>query len=286
MGLLNDILACIKATKEEKAFNAELRKEGLKIAVNQCLNNINETIPSKEMAIKFVLQELDFGEKENIFPQDFLLNSGFHQLEYQNALERFKEDKVELLQIQTPFDNFLRKIKNEEEMLSVSMNIIKQVMYKWEIGKYSLARGEAEETDIQPEEEDNIEVKEIEEKPKIIQYDSTRVNELMEEYSDIIGDIITGINNPKEEQRIEEFKEHISLARQEGHSDYAVVLSCFYEHKKTYNTNLSVKVNEMNGVSLNFLKSILKGFSKQGFSEAFCTYMEENKDEIYLLIQE
>jgi len=285
MGLLTNLFACIWATKEERQFNAQVRKDGLEIALNRCLEEVNQKIPSKELAIKFVLQELDFAEKEEVLPHDFILNSGFHKLEYQDASERFKESESELLQIQTVSDDFLRNIKNEKEMIASLTTIIEETMYQWEIGKYAPARvEEVTQPEVKKEEEKNIIIEEIEE-PKPIQYDSDRVNHLMEEYSDIIGDIITGTPNPKEESRIEIFKEHISLASIEGHSDHAIVLSCFYEHKEPYNMQLPIKVSEMSEVSLNFFRSILKGFAKQGFSEPFLDYADNNRDEIHDLTQ-
>jgi hypothetical protein len=306
MELFTYLIACIKATKEERRFNEELRKEGLKIAISRCAQEINKTIHSKEVAIKFVLQELDFAQKEEIFPKEFILNSGFHKLEYEDALNRFQESKVELFKIQTLFDDFLRKIKKEKEMVTVSINILEQIMQNWEIGKYSLARGESEymKPKISPEPieipEEKIEIpteniettppkeerveKEIEE-PKPIQYDSKRVNQLMEEYSDIIGDIIMGVTNPNEEHRIEEFKEHISRAGVEGESPHALVLGCFYEHKEPYNTQLPIKMSEMSGTSLKFFMSILEGFAKQGYSQPFLVYMEKYRDDFNLLIQ-
>jgi len=288
MGLVTNLFASISVTKEEREFNAQVRRDGLEIAINRCLKEINETIPSKELAIKFVLQELDFAQKEELLPLDFILNSGFHQLEYQDALDRFKESEAELLKIQRISDNFLKNIKNEKEIIYTLIKIIEEIMSMWEIGKYAPARGEreadeyvVEQIEVEQHEEENI-IENIEE-PKPIQYDSIRVNHLMEEYSDIIGDIITGTANPNEEGRIEEFKEHISKASLEGQSDHAVVLSCFYEHQKPYNANLPIKASEMNSNSLSFLRSILKGFAKQGFSKSFLDYAEDNRDEIYSL---
>ena len=285
MGLITNLLACILATKEERQFNAQVRKDGLEIALNRCLDEINRKIPSTELAIKFVLQELDFGEKERILPPDFILNSGFHQLEYQDASNRFKESEVELRKIQTISDNFLRNIKNEKEMVESLTTIIEEVIYQWEIGKYSPARvEEITEPKVEINEEKNIISEDIEE-PKPIQYDSDRVNHLMEEYSDIIGDIIIGAINSKEERRIEEFKEHISRAGVEGESPHALVLGCFYEHKEPYNTQLPIKMSEMSGTSLKFFMSILEGFAKQGYSQPFLAYMEKYRDDFNLLIQ-
>ena len=135
----------------------------------------------------------------------------------------------------------------------------------------------------EPIEEEKPVIEKIEEpkEPQPIYYDSQRVNALMEEYNDIIGDIITGKPNEKEKKRIEEFKEHISKASIEGVSDHAIVLSCFYEHKEPYKQTLPIKASEMNENSLKFLQNILKGFEQQGFSDAFLVYEKENREDIY-----
>jgi len=291
MDLLSNLFNCIWQTKEQREFNAKVREYGLKIAINDSLKAIHESISSKEIAIKFILQELDFANKENTLEQKFIRSSGFHPLEYENTLLRFKENEEELLKTQNIFDTLLKNMLNEEEITNTSITIIEGIMSKWEIGKYALAREESEEKiekeieiPISPEPLDEPIIEEVEEPiqtKKSIQYDSKRVNALMEEYSDIIGDIITGKANEKEEKRIKEFKEHISKASIEGESDHALVLSCFYEHEEPYNETLPIPATEMNGASLNFLQSILKGFEKQGFSEVFLDYAEENREVVY-----
>ena len=315
MDLLSNLFNCIWQTKEQREFNAKVREYGLKIAINDSLKAIHESISSKEIAIKFILQELDFANQENTLEQEFIKSSGFHPLEYENTLLRFKENEEELLKTQNIFDTLLKNMLNEEEITDTSITIIEGIMSKWEIGKYATAREEHEiemevETVIQKEEQKEEKIQEeiiespikVEEantpepivenepviekfeepkEPQPIQYDSKRVNALMEEYSDIIGDIITGKANEKEEKRIKEFKEHISKASIEGESDHALVLSCFYEHEEPYNETLPIPATEMNGASLNFLQSILKGFEKQGFSEVFLDYAEENREVVY-----
>jgi len=299
MDLLSNLFNCIWQTKEQREFNAKIRAYGLTTVLNHFLEEIHESISSKEMAIKFILQELDFANQENTLEQEFITSSGFHPLEYENTLLRFKENEQELWKTQKIFDTVLKNMQNEEEATNTSITIIEGIMSKWEIGKYAPSREENEEKAIEEElRREEIEtlathepldkpiIEELEEpiKPKIIQYDSQRVNALMEEYSDIIGDIITGKTNEKEEERIKEFKEHISKASLEGESDHAIVLSCFYEHEEPYNKTLPIPATEMNGASLNFLQSILKGFEQQGFSEVFLDYAEENKEKYQELI--
>ena len=282
MGLLNNLLICIRKTREQREFDDQIRKNGLKIAVEQCIKDINDTITSREIAIKFVLQELDFAHKENILPKEFISNSGFHPLEYKDALDKFKENESQLLNIQTIFDNFLKKIR-DKEVANISIEILGQIMYRWKIGRYSSGEERVSKPikeEIFAEQEKVIE--EIEE-PKPNRYSSNRVNELMEEYSDIIGDIIMGVENPEKESRMDTFKNHISQAGIEGESDHAIVLCCFYQHKEPYNALLPIKISEMNEVSLNFFRSIVKGFSKQGFSQEFLDYTEENREHVHLL---
>ncbi len=279
MELLTHLLACIKTTKEQRVFNEKIRKDGLEIAIKQFIKEINDKIPSKEIAMKFVLQELDLAQQEKSLPQAFISDSGFHPLEYEGTVERFRENDEDLLKIQTLFDEFLKKIR-EREINLVSIEILDGIMDQWKIGRYSPAREREAELAPEPEREPTI----ITEEPKeTIHYDANKVSELMEEYSDIIGDIITGTNTPEKESRMEVFKNHISEAGMQGESDHALVLCCFYEHKEPYNTHLPIPLKEMSDLSLNFFRSIVKGFSQQGFSQPFIDYIDENKEEAHLL---
>ena len=275
MERLFSLLTCFRTTKEEREFNKELRDKGLEIAIEQCLNKINQLISSEEIARKFILQELDFAQKEELLPQNFIINSGFNPVEYEGALEEFSENKEELLNLQILLENLLNKITQKEEIIYISIKVIDQVMKEWKIGKYK-----------QINDEKKIEKAVQEEIPSaVIQYDVQKVNELMEEYSDIIGDIIMGTTTPNEEERTEDFKNHISQAGIEGKSPHALILSCFYEHKKPYNQQLPISINQLDETALSFLKSILKGFSSQGFSPAFITYKENHPHEIYNLLK-
>ena len=69
MDLLSNLFNCIWQTKEQREFNAKIRAYGLKTVLNHFLEEIHESISSKEMAIKFILQELDFANQENTLEQ-------------------------------------------------------------------------------------------------------------------------------------------------------------------------------------------------------------------------
>jgi hypothetical protein len=298
MERISNIINCIWQTTEQREFNEKVRQAGLKIAIENSLNEIHKNISSKEIAMKFILQELELAHQENTLPQEFISNSGFHPLEYENTLNRFKESETELLKPQNIFDTLLRNIQKEKDVTHASIKIIEDVMSKWQLGKYSKVK-EEKKKEINTKEKINKEVEETvttetpitpqaknqeakkEKIPQPILYDNKRVNHLMEEYSDIIGDIITGNPNEKEAKRIEEFKKHISQASIEGESSHAIVLSCFYEHQEPYNAMLPIKATEMNQASLSFLQNILKGFAQQGFSDTFLAYEKENKEGIY-----
>jgi len=130
-------LECIGRTKEQRAFEEKLYINGLKKEKITIIEQINKTIPSKELAMKFVLQELDFVNQGDAFSQNFAKTSGFHPAQYLGALKKFEQERPEIEKVQKPFLDFLNQITNEKLMFQTNMAILNGVMEYWEIGKYS-----------------------------------------------------------------------------------------------------------------------------------------------------
>jgi len=133
-------LHCTRRTQEQKIFEEELYHRGLEEEQKQMIQKINDTIGSKELAVKFILQELDVAQKGDTFIQYFVEKSGFHISEYSGALEKFQQEREEIEKIQSFFIIFLNKISDEETMFKTAMAILNGVMEHWEIGKYSEER--------------------------------------------------------------------------------------------------------------------------------------------------
>ena len=178
-------------------------------------------------------------------------------------------------------------------MFQTAISILDGVMEYWEIGKYAeedeeLVHEENSEvsTPIQEVEvrsqPDDIEKEEIapaEAKVKI--YTDEKVNDLMEKYSHVIEDIITGIINPKHVEEIAIFQEEISLATEEG-NNLASVFCAFFEPKPSFPT-LPLSIINMDDTSKTFFIQILTTFAAKGFSKSLKNYLYDNQDDVYIL---
>ncbi|CAA6825165.1 MAG: Unknown protein [uncultured Sulfurovum sp.] len=343
LNFFSSMLQCITRTKEQKAFEQKLYLNGVKKEQVILIEKINKIIASQDLATKFVLQELDVARNGDAFTQNFAKKSGFHLAQYLGALEKFKEEREEIEEIQVLYLNFLDKIANEKIMFQTSMAILDGVMEHWIIGKYSeegkffvqeeeraeavkeqlpiekkvtidslkiymnnikaVVMGKLEYADdriqdvldkfnkikdekIKARAESKVESKEklktetkTEKKVKI--YTEEKINDLMEKYSHVIEDIITGDINPKNREEIEIFEEEISLAAEEG-NNLASVFCAFYEPKASH-PNLPLPIINMNDKSKTFFIQILNTFEEKGFSESLENYLEENRENVYAL---
>ncbi len=135
---LRDIFHLNKKTKEQKLFEERLYREGLEREIEKIIETINlKTIKSKDIATKFILQELDILRRGDIDSQRFVEESGFHLAEYLGASQKFQEDKEKIREVQDIFLSFLDKIYSEKLMFESAKKILNGIMEHWEIGKYS-----------------------------------------------------------------------------------------------------------------------------------------------------
>lgn len=290
LSFFNATLDCIGRTKEQRAFEQKLYMNGLEREKTTIVQQINNSIASQSLATKFVLQELDVASQGDTFSQDFAKKSGFHSAQYLGALKSFEQDSQEIEKIQKIFLDFLNKITSEKIMSQTGMSILDGVMEYWEIGKYSeegqaLIHEEDSEKFLPIQEEtettssDDSEEEVPQERVKL--YTDEKVNDLMEKYSHIIEDIITGIINPKHTEEIALFEEEISLATEEG-NNLASVFCAFFEPKPVFST-LPLPIINMDDKSKTFFIQILTTFEAKGFSKSLQNYLDDNHENVYAL---
>ena len=333
LNFFSSTLQCLRRTREQRTFEEKLYVIGLEKEQAIMIEKINGTIVSEELALKFVLQELDVARQGDAFSQDFVQNSGFHKAEYLGALKKFEEEKESLEEIQLLVVDFLNKISNEKTMFKVSMAMLNGVMEHWSIGKYSeegklFLQDELMKQELPLETEattsslmlfmkqvkmfimkklvyaddkiqdllDAYALSKEEKKASVVPlkeeslneddttvgvkiYTEEKVNELMEEYSHIIEEIITGKINPDNNEEIQMFQEQISLAAEEG-NNLASVFCAFFEGKTSF------PITYMDDKSKIFFIEILDTFQKKGFSDSLHEYFQENRGNVYALATE
>lgn len=126
--------------KEEEAPNQVkvlIEKLGIDNTALQFANVLNENIGSEEIAIQFILEELDAASKGNAQAINFVSHSGFDEEDYASAMQHsFEEvDGVEGPQ------QFLHGITmalypDQNMMIQLRIKIIDRIMQIWEIGRY------------------------------------------------------------------------------------------------------------------------------------------------------
>lgn len=131
------LLHCLKRTKEQRVFEEKLYSMGLENEQRLMIERLNAKIPSKDIALKFVLQELDVASEGGASLQDFVKKSGFYTSEYAGAVMKFEGEQEEIEEIQIPFFIFLNKISDEKRMNQTVIKVLNGVMEHWKIGKYS-----------------------------------------------------------------------------------------------------------------------------------------------------
>ena len=357
INLFKPISQCFKRTKEQKLFEERLYREGLEKEIKKVIQTINtETIRSKDIALKFMLQELDILRKGDIVSQRFVERSGFHLAEYLGTAQKFEEDRAEIKQVQDILLNFLDQISDEKIMLQSAKTILNGVMEYWGIGKYSeegklFVKEEKDERkpsiskksnnlssslyfkklqkvvmnkliyadnqiqklldmfastpieikqekptvkkeqppikEVEPtiEKEEKIAKKEqpIVEKiePTVKIYNDKKIYDLMEEYSLVIENIITGKITPENHKEVAQFQEQMILALREG-NNLASVFYPFFDSQSLYPA-IDFPITKMDNKSKKFFIDILNSFGKRGFSVNLHRYLHENQEDVYRL---
>ena len=312
MSFFKNILDNLKKTAEQRAFEERLVREGIELEIESVTKQINQEITVKEIAETFVLQELMMiAEEGSSDSQYFVRESGFTLENYRdNFANSLAKNSVDLNRIDQIFIPFLRKIYGEKLMIESSFKIIDNVMQSWKLGKYatqlsdSLSEASSEAYEIEEPKSIEVEEKFEEELPqenfseidKLIDvaqnelheeidyppYTPERVNSLMEDYSDIIENIIRGEENEIDLSRVDEFKQHMERGQLEG-DVHAIVFCCFFNSKRGLKPT---PLAEMNVDSWVFFIQIVDTFSRLGFSKFFVDYLEKEEDSVWDMAEE
>jgi len=138
MGFFDSLFGKKERSQADIDFENHVRHDGAIYAGQRLADIINEKITSKDLAVQFILEELDAARQGNSFAKTFALNSGFEPSQYIGAMEKTKweGDVSELEHIQLFYRIFLVKISDTNLMVELSTVIVDNIMKMWKLGKY------------------------------------------------------------------------------------------------------------------------------------------------------
>ena len=135
----NMLISHIQYTMKQSFINSKDDLMIIKILVEGIYQNIEKKIYSKELAEKFVLEELDAASKGDSYAKAFVKNSGVDESKYKGSMLRYDEnvDEDEVEELELLFRSFIFKIDNSINRTIISLKVVDKIMQRWEIGKYS-----------------------------------------------------------------------------------------------------------------------------------------------------
>jgi hypothetical protein len=138
MGFFSSFFGKEERSQEDINFENHVRRDGAQYAGKRLADIINEKITSKELAVQFILEELDAARQGNAFAKNFVNNSGFEPSQYMGAMKKtiWDGDPSKLEELQLFYRVFLVKIADIDLMVELSTVIVDNIMQIWKLGKY------------------------------------------------------------------------------------------------------------------------------------------------------
>ena len=117
-------------------FEDEVRKDGVDHASLIISQEVQKKIGSYEVALQFVLEELDAARQGDDTAINFAINSGFSENDYKGAMNNSFDEVDGPGGPQLLLLNFLFKIGDMDLMVSLRVATVDKIMQEWRLGKY------------------------------------------------------------------------------------------------------------------------------------------------------
>lgn len=126
-----------------------ISKYGIDYTSEMLAEYVNKKISSENVAIQFILEELEAASQGNHHAREFALSSGFDEDDYKGAMYNSFEEvdgpdgpQQEILNL------CMMLYPNQELMAELRIKTVDQIMKMWEIGKYAAINKELRLIDI------------------------------------------------------------------------------------------------------------------------------------------
>ena len=117
-------------------FEEQVRKDGVDHASLRIFQEVQKLIGSYEVALQFVLEELDAARQGDDTAINFAKNSGFSESDYKGAMDNSFDEVDGPGGPQLLLLNFLFKIGDMDLMVSLRVATVDKIMQEWRLGKY------------------------------------------------------------------------------------------------------------------------------------------------------
>lgn len=124
--------------KKKTQLEQLIEKDGLDHASRRMAEIINEKIGSHDVALQFVLEELDAARQGNSQALHFVQSSGFEPHEYIQAMNNSFEEVDGAKGPQMFLNNLMMSqlMHNRDLMTSFRIAVTDKIMQMWSLGKY------------------------------------------------------------------------------------------------------------------------------------------------------
>lgn len=124
-------------SKKKSAFEQQVISDGIEYASTRVAQEILTKIGSYEVALQFVLEEIEAASQGNKKALDFVKNSGFSESEYSGAMNNSFDEVDGPGGPQLMLLNFVTQISDIDLMVSLRVAAVDKIMQTWQLGRYS-----------------------------------------------------------------------------------------------------------------------------------------------------
>ena len=117
-------------------FEDEIREHGVDSAALWASQEVMKRINSYDVALQFVLEEIEGASSGNATSINFAKNSGFSKSEYKGAMRNSFDEVDGAEGPQNCLLNIVFQIKDIDLMVRLKIATVDKIMQEWRLGKY------------------------------------------------------------------------------------------------------------------------------------------------------
>ena len=117
-------------------FEDEVRKHGVNSAASWASQEVMKRIGSYDVALQFVLEEIEAASSGNAIAINFAKNSGFSESDYKGAMHNSFDEVDGPAGPQQFLLGFVMQLSDIDLMVRLRVATVDKIMQDWNLGKY------------------------------------------------------------------------------------------------------------------------------------------------------